>query len=53
MKYAYPAIFTFDKDDNVYYVKFPDIENCYTDGKELPEAIEKAGDVLSLMLCQM
>lgn len=53
MKYAYPAIFTYDKNDDCYYVKFPDIENCFTDGKDLPEAIEMGEDVLSLMLCQM
>lgn len=53
MKYAYPAIFTFDKGENCYYVNFPDIENCFTDGKDLPEAIEMGEDALSLMLCQM
>ena len=36
MKYAYPALFTFDESDNIYYVNFPDIKNCYTDGKDLP-----------------
>lgn len=53
MKYAYPAIFKFDKEDKVYYVNFPDIENCFTDGKTLAEAIEMGEDVLALMLCQM
>lgn len=53
MKYAYPAVFAFDKEDNCYYVSFPDIENCFTDGERLPEAIEMAEDVLALMLCQM
>ncbi len=53
MKYAYPAIFTFDKKDNVYYVNFPDLKNCFTDGKTLAEALENGEDVLTLMLCQM
>lgn len=53
MKYAYPAVFTFDESENCYYVNFPDMENCFTDGKDIPEAIENAEDVLSLMLCQM
>lgn len=53
MKYAYPAIFTFDKEENCYYVNFPDIENCFTDGNNLPEAIEMGADALGLMLCQM
>ncbi len=53
MKYAYPAIFTFDKDDNVYYVNFPDIKNCFTDGKTITEALEMAVDALCLMLYDM
>lgn len=53
MKYAYPAILTYDKGENRYYVNFPDIENCFTDGKTLPEAIEMGEDALALMLCQM
>ena len=53
MKYAYPAIFTFDKEEDVYYVSFPDIKNCFTDGKTLAEALENGEDVLTLMLCQM
>ena len=53
MKYAYPAIFTFDKEDKIYYVRFPDIENCFTDGKTLAEALEMGEDALTLMLCQM
>lgn len=50
MKYAYPAIFTFDKEENCYYVNFPDIENCFTDGKTIPEAIKMGTDALCLML---
>lgn len=53
MKYAYPAILTYDGEENCYYVNFPDIENCFTDGKTLPEAIEMGEDALTLMLCQM
>lgn len=49
-KYAYPAIFRHK--DNVYYVSFPDIENCFTDGNSLAEAIESAEDVLALFLCK-
>lgn len=53
MKYAYPAILTYDPEEKCYYVNFPDIENCFTDGKSLPEAIEMGEDALALMLCQM
>lgn len=53
MKYAYPAILTHDSTESCYYVNFPDIENCFTDGKTIPEAIEMGEDVLALVLCQM
>lgn len=47
--YKYPAILTYE--DDCYYVKFPDIANCFTDGDTRQEAIEMAHDVLPLMLC--
>lgn len=47
--YEYPAILKYE--DDCYYVRFPDIENCYTDGDTREEAIEMACDVLPLMLC--
>lgn len=53
MKYAYPAVLTYDPEERCYYVNFPDIENCFTEGKTLPEAIEMGEDALTLMLCQM
>lgn len=53
MKYAYPAILTYDPEESCYYVNFPDIECCYTDGKTIPEAIEMGSDALCLMLYDM
>lgn len=50
-KYIYPAIFSSDNEG--YYVEFPDIENCFTDGNTLEEAMENAKDVLELMLYEM
>ena len=47
-KYIYPAIFT--KGEKEYIVCFPDLESCYTEGETLEEAIERAEDVLSLVL---
>lgn len=47
--YEYPAILKYE--DDCYYVKFPDIENCFTDGDTREEAIDMARDVLPLMLC--
>ena len=48
MKYAYPAIFT--KEDGVYSVSFPDIEECATCADTLPDAIKMAEDALCLTL---
>lgn len=53
MKYVYPAILTYDSEENCYYVNFPDIEGCFTDGKTLHEAIEMGEDALCLMLYDM
>jgi len=52
MEYVYPAIFT--KEGNAYCVNFPDFENtkfpCFTDGKDLKQALFMANDVLCLTL---
>lgn len=47
-KYIYPAIFA--KDGELYTVRFPDLEGCYTQGEDLQDAYEMAEDVLCLML---
>lgn len=47
--YLYPAIFTIESDGS-YFVKFPDIEGCYTQGDNLYDAYEMAKDVLCLRL---
>ena len=51
-KYVYPAIFT-KEGDGKYSVLFPDIENCYTGGDNMADALEMAEDVLCLMLYDM
>ena len=43
-KYTYPAIFS--KEESGYFVKFPDINPCYTEGTTLEEAVIMAKDVL-------
>ena len=43
-KYAYPAVFS--KEERGYFVKFPDIQPCYTEGATLEEAAIMAKDVL-------
>ena len=53
MKYVFPAVIEHDKNDNVYYVDFPDTEgyfHCFTDGYSLYKALEYAEDALNLML---
>lgn len=52
MKYLFPAIFTPEKKD-MYSVRFPDIEGCYTCGDSLSDAVNMAEDVLCLMLYDM
>ena len=49
--YIFPAVFEKSKDG--INVRFPDIENCFTCGSTLEEAIKMAQDVLPLMLCEM
>ena len=51
-KYVYPAILTLE-DNGQYSVKFPDIQNCYTGGDNMADAIGMAEDVLCLMLYDM
>ena len=43
-KYAYPAVF--EKEETGYFVNFPDIHPCYTEGATLEEAAILAKDVL-------
>lgn len=50
MKCIYPAVFTWDEESKTYSVHFPDMENCFTYGYTLAEAIDYADDVLNLML---
>ena len=50
MKYKYPAIIKYNQQDGVYYVNFPDIEGCFTDGQTLYEALENAQDALNTMI---
>lgn len=45
---TYPAIFTFE--DEQYWVKFIDLEGCFSDGKTLSEAMENAKEAMSFFL---
>lgn len=46
--FTYPAIFTFE--DNGYWVKFVDLEGCFSDGDTLSEAMENAKEAMGLYL---
>jgi len=51
-KYVYPAIFE-PNELGGYCVFFPDLENAFTQGEDLPNAMDMAEDVLCLMLYEM
>ena len=51
-KYVYPAIFT-PEENGMFSVSFPDLENCFTCGNDLADALEMASDVLALCLCEL
>lgn len=48
MVYVYPAIFK--KLEDGYFIKFPDLDGCMTEGDDLSDAIYMARDALSLWL---
>lgn len=50
-RYIFPAIISYSEDS--YLVNFPDIENCFTFGENIEDAIDSARDVLELFLYDM
>jgi antitoxin HicB len=51
--YQFYAIIEKNEEENCYIVSFPDLENCFTDGETLVEAVEMAEDVLLAVLSCM
>jgi len=49
MKYVYPAVFSPDEMGG-YCIKFPDIQEAFTQSTDLADGIDLASDVLSLVL---
>ncbi|MBD5537541.1 MAG: HicB family protein [Lachnospiraceae bacterium] len=45
MLFVYPALF--HKEDNSYWVEFPDLEGCHTYGSSIPETMEAAQEALA------
>ena len=48
MLFVYPAIF--HKEEDAYWVEFPDLEGCHTYGSSVNEAMEAAQEALSAYL---
>lgn len=44
----YPAVFHYE--DSSYWVEFPDLKGCFSDGKTLEEAFENSKEALGLYL---
>lgn len=51
MKTAYPAIV--HAEEGQFWVEFPDLEGCYSEGDNLADAIANAADALGGYLCSM
>jgi predicted RNase H-like HicB family nuclease len=47
MKYIYPAVIS---KGEIFTVTFPDLKGCYTQGKDLAEALEMGEDALNMWL---
>ncbi len=48
MLFVYPAIF--HKEDDTYWVEFPDLEGCHTYGSSINETMEAAQEALAAYL---
>ncbi len=51
MKTAYPAIIHSENDE--YWVEFPDLEGCFSDGETLADAASNASEALGMYLCSL
>lgn len=51
MKTAYPAIV--HAEEGGFWVEFPDLEGCFSDGETMADAISNAADALGGYLCSM
>ena len=51
MEYIFPAVFS--PEEGGYFVEFPDVPGCFTEGADMREAFQNAEDALALMLWDM
>lgn len=49
-RYVYPAIVNFNKDEKVFYINFPDLDNAFTFSDNEDEIYSDAKEVLELCL---
>ena len=50
---CYPAIIEKQQEKEAYHINFPGLDNCYTTGKTIPEAIKKAKEILGLYVIEL
>lgn len=50
-KYVFPAVFR--KEKKGYYIYFPDVDACFTQGNDLQDGLDAANDVLCMTLYDM
>ena len=50
-KYVFPAVFR--KEKKGYYIYFPDVDACFTQGNDLQDGLDMANDVLCMTLYDM
>lgn len=51
MKVAYPAVV--HEEEGSFWVEFPDLEGCFSDGDSLTDAISNASDALGGYVCSL
>ena len=47
---CYPAVIEYDREDDAYNVRFPDVPGCLTFGNNIDDARENAKEALSAYL---
>lgn len=52
MKYVYPALFH-PEGAGSFFISFPDLDGCFTQGGSIAEGMDMAEDALNLMLWHM
>ena len=53
MKYFYPAVFTDDKETNLFHMTFPDLAGCGATAETVEETLRKAREALGTSLWEL